>query len=172
MRGLQNLLMTRYYLFICLFVLSFSCKKEPIVSSSTGNSSNWLVPQAELEFGTNKDAIRAVDNPLFVPKEEILYMEAEDIVQVLKLEDEIRAYPINVLDWHEIVNDQINDKKVAITYCPLTGTGICWNREIDGMQTTFGVSGWLYRSNLIAFDRATDSYWSQMRMDCINGNFT
>ena len=80
-----------------------------------------------------------------------------------------KAYPHPILDWHEITNDNIGDRSFALTYCPLTGTGIAWDRVINGKVTTFGVSGKLYNTNLIPFDRETESYWSQIRMDCING---
>ena len=65
----------------------------------------------------------------------------------------IRAYPHPVLDWHEIINDNVDDNAVAITYCPLTGTGIAWDANINGINTTFGVSGLLYNSNLMPFDQ-------------------
>ena len=58
---------------------------------------------------------------------------------------------------------------MAITYCPLTGTGIGWNRVISGNTTTFGVSGLLFNTNLIPYDRSTDSNWSQMKLECVNG---
>ena len=63
----------------------------------------------------------------------------------------------------------VNDKAVAITYCPLTGTAIGWKGEVNGQETTFGVSGLLYNTNLIPYDRATDSNWSQMLLESVNG---
>ena len=164
--------MIRPILFLAILSL-FSCSdNEPLPTPQGGSSSqNWLVPEAELEFGANRDAIRAVDAPVFTSVDEISYLDDEDLLLVMKQEGEVRAYSLNILNWHEIVNDVFGAKNLAVTYCPLTGTGICWNREIDGEVTTFGVSGWLYNSNLIAFDRATESYWSQMRVDCINGAY-
>jgi hypothetical protein len=82
----------------------------------------------------------------------------------------IVAYPHSILDWHEIINDKVNNFAIAVTYCPLTGTGVGWERTINGEETTFGVSGLLYNSNLIPYDRLTDSNWSQMRLDCVNGD--
>lgn len=160
--------------FFCSFLLFFvACSDDDIIpsGSSSGSSNTWVIPESELEFGANKDAIRAVDTPAFSMIDSISYIEDDDRLLVLKLEGEIRAYSLNVLNWHEIINDQIAEKNIAITYCPLTGTGVCWNREINGALSDFGVSGWLYNSNLIAFDRTTDSYWSQMRMDCIHGEY-
>jgi len=74
-----------------------------------------------------------------------------------------------ILDRHEIINDAVGIKKFTISYCPLTGTGICWNRIINGSETTFGVSGLLYNTNLVPFDRKTNSNWSQIRLECVNG---
>jgi len=67
------------------------------------------------------------------------------------------------------VNDDIGDKSVAVTYCPLTGTAIGWDRMVNGVKTTFGVSGKLYNTNLMPYDRLTDSYWSQIALNCVNG---
>jgi len=79
-------------------------------------------------------------------------------------------YQHPILDWHEIINDGIGNTKFAITYCPLTGSGISWDRIIDGNETTFGVSGLLYNTNLIPYDRKTESNWSQMRLQSVNGS--
>ena len=69
-----------------------------------------------------------------------------------------------------IVNDNIGDNNFAITYCPLTGTAVGWNRQVGNRLTTFGVSGKLYNTNLMPYDRESDSYWSQLRLDCVNGS--
>lgn len=164
--------MKQFFTFLIVAGILFSCGQDQVELPESDGSNNWLIPQSELVFGTNKDAIRAVDEPNFVSISEIEYMEDENLVQVLRLGAEVFAYTVNVLDWHEIVNDVQGEAHFAVTYCPLTGTGICWDREIDGTITNFGVSGWLYNSNMIAFDRTTDSYWSQMQRKCINGNFT
>jgi len=79
------------------------------------------------------------------------------------------VYPHRVLDWHEIVNDQIELVSFGLTYCPLTGSGIAFDRHLSSGLTTFGVSGLLYNSNLIPYDRGTESNWSQMKMLCVQG---
>ncbi len=84
----------------------------------------------------------------------------------------IRTYLHQILDCHEIVNDQFGDKSAAVMHCPLTGTAMAWNRNIDGEETEFGVSGLLFRNNLIAFDRNTDSNWSQMLLCSVNGSIS
>ncbi|MCB0551958.1 MAG: DUF3179 domain-containing protein [Phaeodactylibacter sp.] len=90
----------------------------------------------------------------------------------VNVEGRYRLYPRVVLDFHEIVNDTMGSLHFAVAYYPLSGISTAWNRELlSGLAPTFGVSGLLYNSNLIAFDRATESLWSQMRQECINGVF-
>ena len=81
----------------------------------------------------------------------------------------MKLYSHNVLDWHEIINDETAGKALAIVYCPLTGTGIGWDRTVNGQTTSFGVSGLLFNTNIIPYDRQTGSNWSQQRMQCVNG---
>ena len=134
------------------------------------DNSEWLIPVNEVsDGGPGKDGIPALTDPEFINAFEASFMKETDLVLGIKIGDEVRAYPHLILDWHEIINDQINDEYFAITYCPLTGTGIAWNRDLESGVTTFGVSGLLYNTNLLPYDRATDSYWSQMRLDCVHG---
>lgn len=146
-------------------ILLFShCKKD-------ATAGVWTIPSDEVfDGGPGKDGIPSVDNPEFKMASEIEYMNDNDLVLGFKVEDEIRAYTHPVLDWHEIVNDEVNGVPIAITYCPLTGTGIGWDRNVNGSTTTFGVSGLLYNSNLIPYDRNSDSNWSQMANECVNGD--
>ena len=74
----------------------------------------------------------------------------------------IVSYPHDVLDWHEIVNDNLGELNYSVIYCPLTGTATAWDRTIDGEVTTFGVSGLLYNTNIVPYDRETKSNWSQL----------
>lgn len=143
-------------------------------SSETGmpDLNRWSIPVDEVENGgPGKDGIPAIDNPNFTPVFQVTDLMEDDLVIVFRLGNEVRIYPHRILDWHEVVNDVVGDTPVAITYCPLTGTASAWSRKVDGEVTTFGVSGLLYSSNLLAYDRNTDSYWSQIRGDCVNGVF-
>ncbi len=137
---------------------------------NTSNNLQWSIPKSEvLDGGPGKDGIPALTNPELVPIGAIDFLSDNDLVIGFKNGDDIRAYPHAILDWHEIINDNIGDVSMAVTYCPLTGTGIGWNRLIDGTETTFGVSGLLYNTNLIPYDRATDSNWSQILNEAVNG---
>lgn len=142
------------------------------ITGSSDGSGDWLIPLSQvLDGGPGKDGIPALNNPRTstVNGANLSFLNDEDLVLGLKQKGEYRAYPHAILDWHEIINDDFNDMDVAVTYCPLTGTGIGWSRNIDGKVTTFGVSGLLYNSNLIPYDRATDSYWSQQLNKCVHG---
>jgi len=139
-------------------------------NNNNNNNPDWLIPTSEVfDGGPGKDGIPALTEPEFITAASADYLSENDLVLGLINGPHIRAYPHDILDWHEIINDQLGDLNISVTYCPLTGTGIGWNRELDGQVTTFGVSGLLYNSNLIPYDRGSNSNWSQMRLDCVFG---
>ena len=161
---------------MAIFMVLWGCEEN---TGSNGNGTptgknsedDWLIPKSEIfDGGPGKDGIPALIEPNFIPAMEAGYLDDDDLVLGFVVGAEARAYPHKILDWHEIINDKVGEVSLSVTYCPLTGTGIGWNREIDGKITTFGVSGLLYNSNLIPYDRQTDSNWSQIRLDCVNGN--
>ncbi len=164
----MNLKITFPALFIMLFT---SCSDDSdITSRQPPGSGQWLVPTSQvLDGGVGKDGILALENPPMIQASQATYLRDSDLVIGFKVGDDVRAYPHLILDWHEIVNDDIQDKSIAITYCPLTGTAVGWNRDTGAGNTTFGVSGFLYNTNLMPYDRRTNSTWSQMRLDCVNG---
>lgn len=111
--------------------------------------------------GPKKDGIPALDNPNFVPLSSV---DTPDSVQAIVLFDgvERKVYPYNILTWHEIVNDTVGNTPVAVTFCPLCGSAIVYDRTLpDGTVSSFGVSGSLLESNMIMYDRATESLWQQ-----------
>ena len=160
-----------------IFLISMSCSKDDTLPKNDevpGDpvSGEWLVPENEIfDGGPGKDGIPALTNPQFVNPDDNRsgYLSEDDLVLGYVSNGIARAYPHNILDWHEIVNDSYDDLNLAVIYCPLTGTGIGWDREIRGNLTTFGVSGLLYNSNIIPYDRETDSNWSQMLLKSVNG---
>jgi len=162
MKNSKNL----FLLLPILLLLFTNCKDN----NSNVSSTIWSIPSEEVfDGGPGKDGIPSVDEPKFATATATDYLGDNDLVLGIQVGNEIKAYTHPVLDWHEIVNDEIDGVPVAITYCPLTGTGIGWDRTIDGDVTQFGVSGLLYNSNLIPYDRKTDSNWSQMANECVNG---
>jgi len=134
-------------------------------------SEGWLINQNHVYLGSlAKDAIPSIDEPVhieFKQRDYLLDFFIDDDELVLGIYDgeQAVAYPLSILNWHEIVNDKTSKLFYAINYCPLTGTGMAWNRVLNGTETTFGVSGLLYNNNLILYDRKTESLWSQIRSD-------
>ena len=120
-----------------------------------------LNPKKILSGGPGKDGIPSIDKPKFTSAEESNWLDDEDLVLGLNYKGTIRAYPLRILNWHEIVNDNVNGEKVLITYCPLCRTGIAFMPKVDGVEVEFGTSGKLFNSELIMYDRKTDSYWTQ-----------
>ncbi len=129
-----------------------------------------LVPRSQIEAGgPPRDGIPAIDSPRFVPTSEVDFLGPEDRVLSLTAFGETRAYPVPILVWHEVVNDWIEDLPLVITYCPLCGSGMAFLAEGVTGPLTFGVSGLLYNSDLVLYDRETESLWSQLLGQAIAG---
>jgi hypothetical protein len=137
-----------------------------ISSKGTGG---WFVPTEDLVIKKDAhDKIQSIDAPLFYSFEEA-QLDHDEKVFIYKANNHINIYPLEILWHHEIINDKYLDDYFSITYCPLTGSSIAWDRTINGEPTTFGVSGHLYNHNLVPYDRATESYWSQIGQQSIHG---
>lgn len=159
-----------------------SCSEDDLTDSSgqpnntadpdeNMNDNGWLIPFDEVrDGGPGKDGIPAIDDPKFIDASKADYLNDDDLVLGFADGGEVRAYPHNILDWHEIINDDTPNHSLAVIYCPLTGTGIGWDRNVGDKKTTFGVSGLLYNSNIIPYDRSTDSNWSQLLLKSVNGD--
>lgn len=131
--------------------------------------SNASVPVSEiLSGGPPRDGIPAIDRPKFVTARKAGFLKDDDRVLGLYHKGIARAYPIRILNWHEIVNDTIAGEPVAVSFCPLCGTGTAFG-AMDGKAKTFGVSGLLYNSDLLLYDRETESLWSQILAAAIAG---
>ena len=144
---------------------------SPIAYSNNGfDISNAVIPQAEiLRGGPPKDGIPAISDPKLIQANEADFLASDDRVVGISIDGIAKAYPISILNWHEIVNDKINDQSYAITYCPLCGTAVAFDANIDGKVTEFGVSGLLYNSDVLLYDRNTESLWSQITSSSIAG---
>lgn len=139
-------------------------------------SNGWLVASEYVAQGAGFDEITALDDPVFeryiVLKQDPSlesFLKDDDLVIVVKVGKEERVYPINILNWHEVINDEFGGLSLSITYCPLTGTSKVWRRDTRDGFPKFGVSGFVYNSNLLAFDRITNSFWTQLEGDCVFG---
>lgn len=123
--------------------------------------------------GPPKDGIPPVDDPTYISVSESEdFLDDQDWVFAAIFPDGVRLYPQKILVWHEIVNDTFDGRDGSVTYCPLTGTVIGFWGDFAGAPTTFGTSGKLLNSNLVMYDRETDSYWPQILRTAITGDRT
>jgi len=148
---------------------SFSTK-EIMITDGTKHS----VPlDSILGGGPPKDGIPSIDNPKFVSTSDASkFLKDADPGIALILDGATRFYPFQILVWHEIVNDKINGRRVLVTYCPLCLSGIVFDPAVAGERVEFGTSGKLWNSNLVMYDRKTDSLWSQILGEAIVGEMT
>ena len=132
--------------------------------------SKQLVPLEEFQSGgPSKDGIPAIDEPQFTRAKEVDWIGRREPVIVVEADGETRGYPIQILVWHEIVNDQIGETPVAVTFCPLCNTAIVFDRRLDGEVLSFGTTGKLRESDLVMYDRKTESWWQQFSGEALVG---
>ncbi|MCP3853922.1 MAG: DUF3179 domain-containing protein [Actinomycetia bacterium] len=132
-----------------------------------------LVDLADIRSGgPPPDGIAPLDAPVFEQAIEVDWLAADEAVIVVDIGGDARAYPIQVLTWHEIVNDTFGDVPVTVTYCPLCNSAIVFDRRIDGQTFDFGTSGQLINSSLVMYDRQTESLWSHFTGQAIVGELT
>ena len=132
------------------------------------------VPHNEIApGGPGRDGIPPLDSPNFVATTEAdSWLQALEPVVVLELNGDVRAYPLQLLIWHEIVNDLVADVPVAVTYCPLCNSAVALLRTLDGTVYDFGTTGYLRHFDLIMWDRQTESWWQQVTGEAIIGKLT
>ena len=121
--------------------------------------------------GPPKDGIPSIDDPEFVPVAEATLPDNEPVIGLL-VNGDARAYPLRILIWHEIVNDTVGGVPVAVTYCPLCNTGLVFDRRVGDRVLEFGTTGKLRNSDLVMYDRTTESWWQQFLGEAIVGELT
>jgi hypothetical protein len=112
--------------------------------------------------GPPPDGIPAIDAPKFQAASEVDWLEDGEPLLSLTVGEETRGYPLQVMTWHEIVNDTVGGVPVAVTYCPLCNSGVAFERGVGERLLDFGTSGMLYADNLVMYDRQTESLWPQL----------
>ena len=143
-------------------------------ASAAANPASWEPSWPKTDFskhsvpfdeimsgGPPKDGIPSIDDPKFVPLAEAKDLADTEPVVSVKVGDDARAYPLRVLIWHEIVNDTVGGTPVSVTYCPLCNSAIVFDRRLDGRVLDFGTTGKLRNSDLVMYDRQTESWWQQ-----------
>lgn len=134
--------------------------------------SNHTVALSEFASGgPGKDGIPALDEPRFVGTGEAdrLLSDREPVAVVEVGRGRARAYPLRIMVWHEIVNDRIDGRPIAVTYCPLCNSTVAFDRRVDGQTLSFGTTGNLRRSDLVMYDRQTESWWQQITAEAVVG---
>lgn len=144
-------------------------------SLTRGWNTNWerhtIQYDEILSGGPPRDGIPSIDNPTFISQEEAsAWLAGNEPVIAVDLNGEARAYPLQILTWHEIVNDTIGDLPIIVTFCPLCNSAIVFEARVNGEPTEFGTSGLLRNSDLIMYDRQTESLWQQFTGEAIVGD--
>lgn len=155
----------------CVALVALATLGMGVTSTLRTDASKALVPLEEIvPGGPPPDGIPSIDRPAFVsPAMADSWLRPAEPVLSLSIAGDARAYPLQILIWHEIVNDTVGGKPVAITYCPLCNSGIVFDRAAAGRTLDFGTSGKLYKSDLVMYDRQTHSLWAQMEGRAIVG---
>ena len=136
-----------------------------------------LIDTAELRSGgPPPDGIPPVDEPRFLRPVDVDFLADNEPVLALEIGGDARAYPVQILTWHEIVNDTVGGVPVSVTYCPLCNSALAYDRrvEVDGISEVldFGTSGLLFNSSLVMYDRQTQSLWSHFTGQAVMGELT
>jgi hypothetical protein len=121
--------------------------------------------------GPGKDGIPALDHPRFAPASSVDWLAGREPVIELAVGSDVRAYPLEILIWHEIVNDRIGGTPVAVTFCPLCDTAIAFDRRVGRRTLSFGTTGNLRNSDLVMYDRQTESWWQQFGGEALVGRY-
>ena len=155
---------------VALTLLLLSCAVSAVERKNGFDVSNSLVDVDEIvSGGPKKDGIPAIDKPKFVAAKHADFLSPKERVLGLVIDGVAKAYPVKILNWHEIVNDRIHSSSFVVTYCPLCGTGVAFWSNIRGRKLKFGVSGLLYNSDVLFYDRQTESLWSQIAAKAVSG---
>jgi len=170
---------TRWAVGIIIFTLIFgigtiSNAQVPSLPGFETNTSKSIIDLDELKRGgPPKDGIPSIDHPKFVTVDEAQsWIDYKEPVISLEYKGEARAYPLQILIWHEIVNDRIQGDPLVITFCPLCYSAIVFERTVNGEVLDFGVSGFLRQSDMVMFDRKTETLWQQFTGKAIVGDYT
>ena len=153
-------------MFVLISPPAFSEQKNGFVLDGS-----LIPPQQIVRGGPEKDGIPAIDEPVFVSAPDADFLHNSDRILGIEIDGIARAYPIGILNWHEVVNDSIAETDFAITYCPLCGTGMAFDSRINERSLNFGVSGLLYNSDVLLYDRESESLWSQILGKAVTGKY-
>lgn len=167
----------KLFLSAIVAALPFSVQAQDVPGSWSSEWKNTDFSKSSVNFkeilsgGPPKDGIPSIDNPKFVDlsDERAVQMAGTEPVIGVVIDGKARAYPLHVLTWHEIVNDELAGVPITVTYCPLCNSSIVFDRRLDGRVLDFGTTGKLRRSDMVMYDRQTESWWQQFLGEGIVG---
>ncbi len=166
------------FLTLLLTIFLASLQSSPLSGQVNGDS--WITDFSKLTVsldeivsgGPGKDGIPALDRPSFeTVREAGKWLAKEDPVAVVRIDGEVKVYPLQILIWHEIVNDEVGGVPVSVTFCPLCNSTLAFRRVFDGRILDFGTTGRLRHSDLVMYDRQTESWWQQATGEGIVGEY-
>ncbi len=163
-----------FLLLLAALLLPLHAQKLP----GTGNFQTDLTKRSIdlselLPGGPPKDGIPSLRSPKFIPLFHAKgWLDSAEPVQLVISQGEVRAYPLQILIWHELVNDKIGDRPILVSFCPLCNAAVVFDRRVGDQTLEFGVSGMLRHSDMVMFDRQTDSLWQQLNGEAIVGTYT
>ena len=144
-----------------------------VAGRSVDDAPEPLVDPSEIRSGgPPPDGIPSIDDPTFLAPSAVRFLEETEPVVAIEVEGDARAYPIQILMWHELVNDTIGGVPVTVSYCPLCNSAVAYDRRLDGRVLEFGTSGRLWNSALVMYDRQTETLWSHFTAQGIIGELT
>ncbi len=162
--------MNLVYSFLIFVMITFVYAQEKTVLGF--DVSNSIIPVDQIKSGgPPRDGIPAIFYPQFASVADYSFFSEDQRVLGVYYNGVAKAYPIGILNWHEIVNDVFDKQPVVITYCPLCGSGMAFDADFDGRRATFSVSGLLYNSDMLLYDRQSESLWSQIKSQAISGPY-
>lgn len=159
--------MRRLFLVVMILVFAFPGEAKTLNGFDVSNA---LVSVKDIvQGGPPRDGIPAILDPDYVEASQASFLNDDDIVLGFECGGRQFAYPRHILNWHELVNGQVDGKAFLISYCPLCGTGMAFSSLVDGEKLVFGVSGLLYNSDVLFYDKKTESLWSQIEKKAVSG---
>ena len=156
--------------FLATLLMLLASHQSAAESKNGFDLDDALVPAEEiLQGGPGRDGIRSLDYPAFIPADDASFLKSKDRILGIEINGVARAYPIRILNYHELVNDAFAGNAIVVTYCPLCNSGIAFDATVNRMRLEFGVSGLLYNSDVLLYDRQTGSLWSQIEQTAVTG---
>lgn len=160
--------MTLFVIFTLLFACSDSNDLDPTIGPISSGY-EWTVSENSITGSFNPFPL-ALD-PTFRTADEIDFIAEESLVAMISFKNEIKIYPYQYLNRFESVNDNLNGINYSLTYCPITQSALCWDRDFKNNTMVLRASGYLLKDNMVAHDANSDTYWSQIGAECIKGKY-